>query len=45
MVQYSLPLGMRYSTLEERKKFYTSEFNLEYVSRWFKMGSAKPNLP
>ena len=27
---------MRYATLEERKQFYTSEFNLEKVAEWFK---------
>jgi DNA primase small subunit len=27
---------MRYSTLEERKQFYTQEFNLKKVSQWFK---------
>jgi DNA primase catalytic subunit len=26
---------MRYSTLEERKQFYTSEFNLKAVAEWF----------
>ncbi len=36
MVQYNLPVGMRYATLEERKQFYTSEFNLEKVAQWFK---------
>jgi DNA primase catalytic subunit len=35
MVQYYLPFGMRYSTLEERKQFYTSEFNLQAVAHWF----------
>jgi len=30
-----LPVGMRYSTLEERKQFYTSEFNLQAVAQWF----------
>ena len=33
-----MPAGMRYSTLEERKEFYTQEFKLEKVSRWFKDG-------
>ncbi|MGD0449804.1 MAG: DNA primase [Candidatus Bathyarchaeia archaeon] len=36
MVQYYLPVGMRYTTLEERKQFYTSEFDLEKVAQWFK---------
>jgi DNA primase catalytic subunit len=26
---------MRYSTLEERKQFYTSEFNVKAVAQWF----------
>ncbi len=36
MTRYHLPRGMRYSTLEERKQFYTSEFNLEKIGEWFK---------
>jgi DNA primase catalytic subunit len=36
MVKYFLPVGMRYATLEERKQFYTSEFNVENVFQWFK---------
>lgn len=32
---YDLPEGMRYSTLEERKRFYTEEFCIEKVSNWF----------
>ena len=35
MVQYNLPAGMRYATLEERKQFYTSEFNIEKAEQWF----------
>jgi DNA primase catalytic subunit len=35
MARYDLPVGMRYSTLEERKQFYSSEFNLEKVAQWF----------
>ncbi|HUJ85020.1 MAG TPA: DNA primase small subunit domain-containing protein [Candidatus Acidoferrales bacterium] len=35
MVRYYLPLGMRYTTLEERKQFYTEEFNLQSVAQWF----------
>jgi DNA primase catalytic subunit len=34
MVQYYLPIGMRYATLEERKQFYASEFNLQSVAQW-----------
>jgi len=38
-----LPHGMRYSTLQERKQFYTSEFNLRQVAGWFDkwLGKAK----
>jgi DNA primase catalytic subunit len=35
MAQYYLPAGMRYSTLEERKQFYSTEFRLEKVAKWF----------
>ena len=35
MARYNLPAGMRYSTLEERKQFYISEFNLQKVAEWF----------
>ncbi|MCP8304907.1 MAG: DNA primase [archaeon] len=35
MVRYHLPKGMRYSTLDEREKFYRDEFELERVRRWF----------
>ncbi len=38
MPQYYLPIGMRYATLEERKQFYSSEFTLEKVAKWFKEG-------
>jgi len=41
MVQYFLPTGMRYSTLEERKSFYTDEFNPEKVAQWFGSLSGK----
>jgi DNA primase catalytic subunit len=33
---YSLPAGMRYSTLEERQRFYSKEFNLQKVTQWLK---------
>ena len=36
MVQYYLPDGMRYATLEERKQYYAFEFNMEKVAQWFK---------
>ncbi len=35
MTQYSLPAGMRYATLAERKQFYSTEFNLEKILEWF----------
>ena len=35
MVQYNLPVGMRYSTLEERKQFYAQNLILEKVAEWF----------
>src|SRR4030067_2989672 len=34
MEKYQLPEGMRYATLEERRKFYTEEFDLEKVAEW-----------
>jgi len=34
MVQYYLPPGMRFSTLEERKEFYTQEFNPQQATQW-----------
>ncbi len=34
MARYYLPSGMRYSTLEERREFYTREFNPEKVVEW-----------
>ncbi|MEM1543653.1 MAG: DNA primase [Candidatus Bathyarchaeia archaeon] len=36
MVEYYLPRGMRPSTLEERRKFYTEEFNIAGVRDWFR---------
>jgi DNA primase catalytic subunit len=35
MSKYNLPEGMRYATLDERKQFYTSEFDLKKVANWF----------
>ncbi|MGA2876965.1 MAG: DNA primase [Nitrososphaerales archaeon] len=35
MVQYYMPEGMRYASLEERNQFYTSEFNLQGALKWF----------
>lgn len=34
MEQYYLPPGMRFSTLEERKEFYTQEFNPQQATQW-----------
>jgi len=34
MDRYYLPRGMRYATLEERKRFYTEEFSLTKVQEW-----------
>jgi DNA primase catalytic subunit len=38
MSRYYLPVGMRYSTLEERKQFYSQEFSLQKVAEWFSDG-------
>lgn len=38
MVPYNLPPGMRYATLEERKEFYTKEFDFKAAAEWFKSG-------
>jgi DNA primase catalytic subunit len=38
MVQYNLPIGMRYTTLQERKQFYNEEFNPQKVAEWFRSG-------
>ena len=35
MVQYYLPIGMRYTTLEERKQFYSQELKPQEVAEWF----------
>src|SRR3990170_1184729 len=34
MEKYYLPEGMRYATLEERRSFYSEEFELEKVAEW-----------
>jgi len=36
-----MPNGMRVATLEERKQFYTSEFDTEKVAAWFKRQTDK----
>jgi DNA primase catalytic subunit len=44
MVRYNLPAGMRYSTLEERNQFYTTEFNPQKVVEWFSEWQGKVKL-
>jgi hypothetical protein len=34
--RYSLPRGMRYSTLKEREEFYRIEFDVKKLEKWFK---------
>ena len=41
MARYYLPRGMRYSTLEERKQFYTEEFCLKKVAKWLEQHKGK----
>jgi DNA primase catalytic subunit len=41
MDRYYLPRGMRYSTLEERKRFYTEEFSLPKVQEWLEQVRGK----
>lgn len=41
MAKYFMPEGMRYSTLEERRQFYTAEFNLPKVAGWLKEHKGK----
>jgi DNA primase catalytic subunit len=41
MAQYYMPAGMRYSSLEERKQFYASEFNLQEAAQWFSCDQGK----
>jgi DNA primase catalytic subunit len=36
MVQYYMPVSMKYSTIDERRQFYSIEFNLAGVAEWFK---------
>jgi DNA primase catalytic subunit len=38
MVQYLLPPGMRYASLEERREFYTKEFDVDKAAEWFRGG-------
>lgn len=39
--QYSLPRGMWYSTLNERKEFYQKEFDIAKLDKWFESWSLK----
>lgn len=41
MDRYLLPRGMRYSTLQERKRFYTAEFSLPKVQKWLEQHKGK----
>jgi DNA primase catalytic subunit len=41
MAQYYMPEGMRPATLEERKQFYSAEFDLRKISMWFKGRAGK----
>lgn len=41
MNRYYLPRGMRYATLEERKRFYMEEFSLEKVEGWLEQHRGK----
>jgi len=41
MARYHLPQGMRYSTLPERKQFYTAEFSLLKVQQWLEQHRGK----
>lgn len=38
MTPYSLPAGMRYASLDERREFYLQEFNRKGIEDWFKKG-------
>jgi DNA primase catalytic subunit len=41
MNKYYLPRGMRYTTLEERKRFYTEELSLPKVQEWLALLKGK----
>jgi DNA primase catalytic subunit len=41
MDRYYLPQGMRYATLEERKRFYTAEFSPAKVQEWLALLKGK----
>lgn len=42
--RYSLPKGMRYSTLKERKEFYQNEFDVTELNEWFRNWSLKGHV-
>jgi len=44
MFNYLMPEGMRPATLEERKEFYTSEFNLKKVAAWLHVRPGRTNF-
>jgi DNA primase catalytic subunit len=44
MSHYLMPKGMRVSTLEERKQFYTLEFRIDDVATWLRMRPGKTNF-
>lgn len=44
MTKYYLPQGMRYSTLQERKIFYSENFSLEKVNEWLKLPKGEVNF-
>jgi DNA primase catalytic subunit len=41
MSSYFMPAGMRPATLEERKEFYTTEFNADKLGEWLKTRQGK----
>ena len=41
MKRYYIPEGMRYATLEERKRFYTEEFDPRKVAEWLEEHKGK----
>jgi DNA primase catalytic subunit len=44
MSTYLMPDGMRLATLEERKQFYTNEFNVENVKAWLRERPGRTNF-
>jgi DNA primase catalytic subunit len=41
MQKYNMPEGMRYATLEERRRFYVEEFDLEKLAGWLGKRSSR----